>query len=419
VEIDTDAAETFISSLVRDGMDPVKAGSIVITDDITKKETKEKLYKVCPKADVIIGGPPCQSFSLIGPRSGDIEKKKRFANDHRDNLFKDYIEIVNYYKPKVFVFENVKGISSKRNDDNFRYADLIVESFEKIGYRLDLENQQKKYMLLNAAEYGVPQFRERFFIIGNNIGYENPVPKKTHCMADQAGMIGLKPCVNVRAAIGDLPFIMPKITLTKYNNSYSFNEGKWMKYIMAENEKRNNGEDPMKYHWGDFDRHYSNCSAAEKQFLDFVKPRHRDALLTGHIARSHQMSDIILFEGIPEGCSSANLIDSKDPKLIKLAGLIKYKMDSFRDKYKKMAWDRPSLTVFAHLQKDGNRFIHPDSRQARTITVREAARLQSFPDDYEFKARGNKRFKHIGNAVPPILAMAIARSIYDTLTSHH
>jgi len=420
VEIDTDAAETFISSLVRDGMDPVKAGSIVITDDITKKETKEKLYKVCPKADVIIGGPPCQSFSLIGPRSGDVEKKNRFANDHRDNLFKDYIEIVNYYKPKVFVFENVKGISSKKNGDNSKYADLIIESFEKIGYRLDLENQQKKYLLLNSAEYGVPQFRERFFIIGNNIGYENPVPEKTHCIADQSGMIGLKPFINVRAAIGDLPFVMPKITLTRHNNyMFSFNGEEWVKHIKSENEKRNNGKDPMKYHWDDFDRHYINCSDAEKQFLDFVKPRHRDALLTGHVARSHQMSDIKLFEGIPEGCSSAHLIDSKDPELKKLTGLIKYKMNSFRDKYKKMSWDRPSLTVFAHLQKDGNRFIHPDSRQARTITVREAARLQSFPDDYEFKSSGNKRFKHIGNAVPPIMAMAIAKTIYKMLKSDY
>lgn len=418
VEIDTDAAETFISSLVRYGMNSVKAESIVITDDITKKETKEKLYRVCPKADVIIGGPPCQSFSLIGPRSGDLDKKTRFANDHRDNLFEDYIEIVNYYKPKVFIFENVRGISSKRNGDNFKYADLIIQRFEKIGYRLDLVNQQKKYLLLNSAEYGVPQFRERFFLIGNIIGFENPVPEKTHCIDNQAERVGLKPFINVRAAIGDLPFVMPKITLTRDNSSLSDNAVEWLKHIQLENEKRNNGKDPMKYHWADFDRHYINCSDAEKQFLDFVKPKKRDALLTGHIVRSHQMSDIKLYEGLPEGSSSKDLLDSQDPELIKLAGLIKYKMDSFKDKYKKMAWDRPSLTVFAHLQKDGNRFIHPDSQQARTITVREAARLQSFPDDYEFRAKGNKRFKHIGNAVPPLLAMAIAKTIYKMLEPH-
>ncbi len=419
VEIDADAAETFISSLIRDGMNPVKAKKIVITDDITKKETKEKLYKVCPKADVIIGGPPCQSFSLIGPRSGDIERKNRFANDHRDNLFIDYIEIVNHYKPKIFVFENVKGISSKRNGDNYKYVDLIKDKFERIGYKLDLENQRKKYLLLNSAEFGVPQFRERFFIFGNSLGIDNFIPHKTHCVADQAEILGLKPFVSVRAAIGDLPFVLPKITYTRHKNiSSHLSDEQWRKYIILENEKRNNGEDPIKYHWNAFDKNYQNRSDTDKQFLDFIKPKHRDTLLTGHTARSHQLSDIKLFEGIPEGCSSAHLIESEDPELIKLADLIKYKMDSFRDKYKKMAWDKPSLTVFAHLHKDGNRFIHPDSRQARTITVREAARLQSFPDDFEFKAKGNIRFKHIGNAVPPILGLAIAKAVYNSLKNY-
>jgi DNA (cytosine-5)-methyltransferase 1 len=326
------------------------------------------------------------------------------------------VEIVNHYKPLFFVFENVKGISSKRNGDNSKYIDLIVGCFEKIGYRLDLENQQKKYLLLNSAEYGVPQFRERFFIIGNKIGFKNPVPEKTHCIAEQAVIKGLKPFISVRAAIGDLPVVMPKITNTRNNDScLNFNEEQWIAYINSENAKRSNGEDSMGYPWDSFLRHYAKSNEAEKQYLDFIKPRNKNAILTGHVARSHQLSDIKLYEGIPEGCSSAHIIDSGDPKLAGLAGFIKYKMDSFRDKYKKMSWDNPSLTVFAHLQKDGNRFIHPDSRQARTITVREAARLQSFPDDYEFKATGNIRFKYIGNAVPPILSLAIAKAIYGKL----
>jgi DNA (cytosine-5)-methyltransferase 1 len=413
VEIDIAAAETFIASLINDGVNSEKAKKIVITDDITKKETKESLYHVCPKADIIIGGPPCQSFSLIGPRSGDADKKARFANDCRDNLFSDYVEIVDHYKPRFFVFENVKGIASKKDGNNNKYVDLIVSSFEEIGYKLDLENQHKKYILLNAAEYGVPQLRERFFLIGNNMGLMNPVPEKTHCGEKNAEARDLKPFVTIREAIGDLPFLQPKITMTRDNrNNKQVSEAVWIESIESENKKRFSGEDPMEYGWHNFTKHYNNCSEQGKNFLDFINPVNKNAMLTGHTARSHQLTDIKLFEGMPEGSSSADLCDSNDSDLAELAGLIKYKMDSFRDKYKKMTWDKPSLTVFAHLQKDGNRFIHPDSRQGRTLTVRESARLQSFPDDYEFRAIGNMRFKHIGNAVPPILAMTIAKAIY-------
>jgi len=418
VEIEKQAAETFISSLVRGGMKRDEADKVVISDDIIKKETKKKLYQVCPQADIIIGGPPCQSFSLIGPRSGDLDRKTRFSNDYRDNLFNDYVEIVDYYKPKFFVFENVKGISSKKDTLNNKYIDIIADSFEKIGYHLGFKNSRYKYLLLNTAEYGVPQLRERFILIGNNIGIDNPIPEKTHCPPDKVNETGLKPYLNVRAAIGDLPFLKPKITFTRLDKNSHFNSQEWIDQIKLLNAKRFNGEDPTAYHWELFRSHYHNCFYSEKEFLDFVKPKYNSAMLTGHIARSHQLSDIVLFKGIPEGHSSADLINSEDPKLAGLTNQIKYNMDSFKDKYKKMAWDKPSLTIFAHLQKDGNRFIHPDSRQTRTVTVREAARLQSFPDDYEFMAKGNVRFRYIGNAVPPILARAIAQAIYDSLRAY-
>ncbi|MGB9804730.1 DNA cytosine methyltransferase, partial [Desulfofundulus sp.] len=97
--------------------------------------------------------------------------------------------------------------------------------------------------------------------------------------------------------------------------------------------------------------------------------------------------------------------------------LIKYDMSSFEDKYRKHSWDRPCTTVFAHLEKDGNRFIHPDSNQARTFTVREVARIQSFPDDFVFTAPGNVRYRYVGNAVPPLMAKAIGEAIYQVLES--
>jgi DNA (cytosine-5)-methyltransferase 1 len=416
VEMDKYAADTFKSALIRDGMFPRRAEKIVINEDITENETLDMLYEVCPEADIIIGGPPCQSFSLIGPRSGDPAKKKRFVNDHRDDLFHEYVKIVKHYKPLIFVFENVKGIVSKKSKDNEKYINLIVKSLEDIGYDLGYHGSDSKYMLLNAADYGVPQLRERFFIIGNKIGIKNSIPPKTHCPADMVEKTGLKPYVTVRAALGDLPVVLPKITYTRNGNYYSgLNNDQWKRLIDNENQSRESGEDISEYHHIEFMRHYSNCNESERQYIDYIKPKDFNTPLIGHSARSHQLSDIKLYKNLPEGFSSADLIESEDPELNKLAELIKYRMDSFKDKYKKMAWDKPSLTVFAHLQKDGNRFIHPDSKQARTITVREAARLQSFPDDYEFKAKGNVRFKHIGNAVPPILATSIAKAIYGAL----
>jgi DNA (cytosine-5)-methyltransferase 1 len=255
-------------------------------------------------------------------------------------------------------------------------------------------------------------------VFGNRMNLINPVPQKTHSMSNASEPNDLlKPFVTVKEAIGDLPAIQPLITTTRCDNIKHLSKEDCVKYINSENRRRFSGKEPMEYHWLDFAKHYNKSTEQGKEFLDFIKPLTKDAKLIGHTARSHQLSDIMLFEGMPEGSSSADFYDRNEAKLHDLAGLIKYKMDSFRDKYKKMAWDKPSLTVFAHLQKDGNRFIHPDSRQGRTITVREAARLQSFPDDYAFKAKGHVRYKHIGNAVPPILSMAIAKAVYRALRS--
>ena len=113
--------------------------------------------------------------------------------------------------------------------------------------------------------------------------------------------------------------------------------------------------------------------------------------------------------------TAGDIPNSNKENIRRLGRLIKYDMSSFTDKYKKQSWDKPSSTIFAHLEKDGNRFIHPDSRQARTITPREAARIQSFPDWYEFEGPYSKKFRQIGNAVPPLLALRIAESVYSKL----
>lgn len=418
VEIDSYAVNTLISSLQRQGLSKEDASSRVICNDIREEKTKKKLYVQCPEVDIIIGGPPCQSFSTIGPRSGSKDKQEKFANDERDNLFEHYIEIVSHYKPLFFVFENVTGIANKKNNDGKRFIDIITDRFETLGYTLDLKNEdnRQKYIILNAADYGVPQIRKRVFIIGNRLGIKNPYPEKTHCPVENVTETGLLPYVTLKDAIADLPEVFPKITLTPAEKGVSLKNitPERKEYINNLNKYRNNGLDPAPYHWDCFHKFYNEGSETRKKFLQFIKPDNKISL-TGHIARGQQETDIALFQGMEEGMSSKQLINSSNPEFVKLASLIKYKMDSFKDKYKKLSWKKPCGTIFAHMQKDGNRFIHPDSNQGRTLTVREAARIQSFPDEYVFEAPGNVRYKYIGNAVPPLLAMAIAEAIYKEL----
>nr|WP_092075120.1 DNA cytosine methyltransferase [Dendrosporobacter quercicolus]NSL49633.1 DNA cytosine methyltransferase [Dendrosporobacter quercicolus DSM 1736]SDN33898.1 DNA (cytosine-5)-methyltransferase 1 [Dendrosporobacter quercicolus] len=421
LDCDANAIATVRSSLVRAGYEPDKAERITICGDIREDSVKKKLYEACAEADIIIGGPPCQSFSMIGPRSGSAEKQEENVTDYRNDLFEHYIEVVTHYRPLYFVFENVLGILSKKDKNGVRYIEKITGRLKKAGYCLRSSNPAitTEFVILNAADYGVPQLRERVIIIGNRLNRLNPFPKPTHCPAERAGDAGLLPYVTLRDAIGDLPPVVPQITSTaagKKKKGVAICEARKQK-IARRNLKRNSGADPAEYHWNALNRSLFSGNKSRKSFLRFVMSKSEEPVLTGHIARGQQQSDIILFRFMEEGTSSKIFGTHDILRNRRLGSLIKYKMDSFEDKYKKLPWDKPCSTIFAHLTKDGNRFIHPDGRQGRTITVREAARIQSFPDDYVFEAIGNRRYTYIGNAVPPLLAMAIAGSLFRALNS--
>ncbi|CUH95686.1 hypothetical protein P22_1763 [Propionispora sp. 2/2-37] len=419
---DVNAINTVRSSLIRAGYGRDKAQRIAICGDIRENSVKNQLYEACAEADIIIGGPPCQSFSMIGPRSGSPEKQEENVTDYRNDLFEHYIEVINHYRPLYFVFENVLGILSKKDKNGIRYIEKITERMKAAGYSLrsSKEAVTTDFLILNAADYGVPQLRERVIIIGNRLNRLNPFPEPTHCPAEQVGDTGLLPYVTLRDAIGDLPPVLPKITTTaagKKKKGVTICEARKQK-IARRNMKRNCGADPAEYHWSALNQSLSSGNDSRKKFLRFVMSKEEEPVLTGHIARGQQQSDIILFRFMEEGTSSKVFFGIPDSlRNRRLRSLIKYKMDSFKDKYKKLSWDKPCSTIFAHLTKDGNRFIHPDGRQGRTLTVREAARIQSFPDDYVFEAIGNRRYTYIGNAVPPLLSMAIADSLFHALNS--
>ena len=319
--------------------------------------------------DVVVGSPPCQGFSTVGRvKIASLVKKgiwklencnPRLIDDPRNLLYKEFIRIVKEVEPKFFAMENVPGLKSYQNGN---LVQEILSEFLAIGYRTD-------YRVLNAAEYGVPQQRKRIFFVGNRLGVENPFPEITHsiraapddCSSDCRV---LEKAVTVWAAIGDLP---------------PLREGE--------------GEEVTEY----------NCSPSN-HYQEWS--RERSSKVFNHVARSHRQRDVDTFNAMKLGDKWKNL----DPKYKDLYG---YRDDIFHDKFKRLWKDKPSWTVTAHLHKDGYVYIHPT--QARTITVREAARLQSFPDRFRFMGARTHQFKQVGNAVPPLLARAVARAVREGL----
>lgn len=306
--------------------------------------------------DIIIGGPPCQAYSV----AGRVRDENGMKDDYRNYLFEHYLNVVNRYRPRLFVFENVPGILSAAPDGT-PITQLIRKGFEKIGYKIldDL-----RFAKVNASEYAVPQNRERMIIVGIDakrykdadkylrLFYEEILPE---FKADRV--------VTVREAIGDLPSCTP-----------NFDE--------ESHKKHKSHETPT-------------CN------------------VTWHKPRYHNLRDMDTFKLLAEDIETGKReYDSK-----KISELYEQKIGSKSPihRYHVLEPDLPSTTIIAHLYKDGNRFIHYDSKQSRSITVREAARLQSFDDDFDFVGSQGNAYQMIGNAVPPKLARAVGAAIAKLL----
>lgn len=380
----------------------------IIEGDLTSPEIHKRVIKECKdKVSIVMGGIPCQSFSLIGPRSGYGRKKEQFVRDKRDELYKEFKKIVTELNPKIVIIENVKGILSKKDGKGTKIIDSLINDFEEIGYCFE-NSEGNKYIILNAADFGVPQKRERVILVGISRKWKSvkiPVIKPTHYNPNydnDDSRDNLLPYVTLYDAISDLPEVSSKITKTDLNKNRIRN-------IEKINRQIDNGADRIPYDFNKLKSHINKLGKSGKDFLYFVRPNGYP-YLDNHVARSHQYSDIQLFKKMLPGETAFDFI-KRNPK--QAGKLIKYNMDSFKDKYRKQSWDKPSTTIFAHLEKDGNRFIHP--LQPRTFTPREAARIQSFPDDFTFMGPFSQKYKQIGNAVPPLMSYNLAKTINGVL----
>lgn len=306
--------------------------------------------------DIIIGGPPCQAYSV----AGRVRDENGMKDDYRNYLFEHYLRVVKRYKPLLFVFENVPGILSAAPNGE-PITSLIKKGFESIGY--SIIDDLKSHALVNAADYGVPQNRNRVVIVGINKEVDNIQKLLCRFYDEILPKYKCEKKVTVQEAIGDLPKCLPLFD--------DENHSKRRSHLCPE------------------------CS------------------VTWHKPRYSNLRDMDTFKILAEDIKSGRReYDSK-----KISKLYEEKIGSKSPihRYHVLEPNEPSTTIIAHLHKDGNRFIHYDPQQQRTITVREAARLQSFADDFDFVGSQGNAYEMIGNAVPPLLAKALGCAINDLI----
>ncbi len=301
------------------------------------------------KIDIIIGGPPCQAYSLIG-RSKIGEN---VIEDNRNYLFRYYIEFLKRYKPDVFIFENVPGLLSAANG---KYFTEMFEGFKSIGYYV-------QYKILNAADYGVLQNRKRVFIIGSrgNIQFTFPDPE-----------MNISTHYSLKDLFCDLPLLKAgeEKKVTEYNHE---------------------GNDYLK-------------KSLIRNGFDFTT-QHTTRPLNNHDMEIYKLA---INKFINEG---KQLRYNELPEEFQSHR----NKTSFTDRFKVLNLSGLSHTLVSHLSKDGHYYIYPDLENPRSISIREAARIQSFPDDYFFEGSRTSCFQQIGNAVPVLLAQTIARQIRKEL----
>lgn len=301
------------------------------------------------KIDLIIGGPPCQAYSIVG--RAPLKHKKE---DKRTKMYIQYGRFLKKYKPKLFVFENVPGILSAAKGQIFKN---LQKYYKRLGYKVEA-------MLLNSYDYGVIQNRRRVIIIGwqYDLGFSFPV------------MLSEKKKYFRDEIFSDLPAIKP-------------GESKRVqKYTVSANK-----------------------------YLNQTSIRNGANFVTQHITRSHNDKDLKIYKlAIDRLNKGERLKNNQIPENMRT----QRNTTDFLDRFKVV--DIEPHTMIAHIAKDGHHFIHPDIKQLRSISVREAARIQSFSDDYYFEGIKENQprteaFRQIGNAVPPLMSNAIAKKIKELL----
>ncbi len=437
VELDPLAAESHALNFYKSNDAYQKRHALARDITTTEPEDLMKALRsdvdVANCVDVIIGGPPCQAFARVGrAKLREVaEHPEAFRQDARGNLYLRYLAYVRKLQPLALLMENVPDVL---NYGGHNIPHEMCEVLEEMGYICG-------YTLLNAAYYGVPQMRERMFLIAyaEELKADVEFPEPTHWVELPRGYEGsrqvalkaldpsifrfrfynlppaasrnLHPAVTAKEALQDLPRITLHLEGQLKRGTRRLNQ----RVPYPDNVQLSSYAIQMR-NWPGFENHDGISDhvirSLPRDYSIFRRMNPGD-----QYPQAYQHAQDLFQEKLEELATQGRMLvaGSTEYEALKRQIIPPYDAHKFPNKWRKMEADKPARTLMAHLGKDGYSHIHYDSSQARTISVREAARLQSFPDGFLFSGTMNPAFRQIGNAVPPLLALSIARKMMDRL----
>ena len=380
---------------------------------------------------VLIGGPPCQAYSNAGrSRVGGIDKE-----DNRVYLYQEYLRIIKKHKPAVFVMENVKGLLSAKVDEekvfDWMKNDLALDGEYKIHSFVKPVEEDRDF-LIRSEEFGIPQKRHRVILLGIRSDYEH-----------QNQYLTKKNEVILESVIDKIPEIRSGLNreFVHYHESKIYENGNpkrvyknlvdssrdWEKYMSKHISKIKrwgdlnlNGLDngPKSINGGIGSEYVNAFNTIDKQHVLhnwYIDPKLEG--LANHESRSHLTQDLMRY-------LFASLYVEKNGTFPRMDDYARHSKDlvpdhasaasgKFNDRFRVQVKERPATTITSHISKDGHYFIHYDPKQCRSLTVREAARIQTFPDNYLFRGSRTQQFHQVGNAVPPYLGIQLSQIVYN------
>lgn len=441
IEIDGHAAASHAYNFHRDHP---RHEQYAVARDITKTLPHQLaddlgLGPVREAVDVIVGGPPCQAYARVGrSKLREIQQHpEAFLHDQRANLFEMYLAYVAAFQPLALLMENVPDIMNQRGQN---VAQVMAEALEDSGYTVG-------YTLLNAAFYGVPQMRERMFLVAyrRELGQRVVFPAYTHYVElppgyESSRRVALKSLnrPDLFATGADHHYIQPPTPDPELARAITAQEAlhdlpvirDHLEGRLKRGIRRFEDVEPLPYRgrakpetYAHLMRHWPGHEAREGirdhaiRYLPRDYPIFKRMQPGDQYPQAKQVAVQLFTERLKEARKQGQDVTRGSAVWERLLEdtVPPYDDSKFPNKWRKMEPDRPARTLMAHLGKDSYSHIHYDSRQARTISVREAARLQSFPDGFVFKGTMNPAFRQIGNAVPPLLVKPIAQTMLAAL----
>lgn len=402
----------------------------------TGKELYPRIARIaCASAGnaVLVGGPPCQAYSLVGRARNRGNARYVPEEDHRHFLYRKYIEILRRLEPAAFVMENVKGFLSASVDGGAIFERVLADLSSATGsdsYRVFAlgrpEANARKSYILQAEDYGIPQRRHRVILLGirrdlaDRLGHlsrdELALERQDgHCTVGDV-LSGMEP-LRSGLSRGDSPDAWRAVTISAFDHAAAS-----LPY---------DGDTDMR----DVAELLANCARRLRNAAD-VPPRSSTQLhhvrhqrlaawlhdsrlhgLPNHDTRGHMAQDLARYAFV---AAFAEVL-GRSPRAADFPSALaplhrNWNTGKFNDRFRAQLWNEPSTTITSHIAKDGHYFIHPDPMQCRSLTVREAARLQTFPDNYFFEGNRTEQYVQVGNAVPPMLATQIASKVHTILS---